>query len=157
MKRSMWSRMVRRMVSRSKLSVSDRASLWNTSRSSRGMRFSVSLVIRGPMNSCGVESYSILSHTDACARKRDVCLCDKLRDHNCECPVLRSTADVNHRSGGFQETRFADMMARFLLLNGTENILAQFRLGSAGAHAPVKVVLDLRKKAGADLAVGSQP
>src|SRR5271157_3259045 len=44
----MCSMMVRRIVSRSKLEVSERATWWKTSRSSSGMRFSVFLVILRP-------------------------------------------------------------------------------------------------------------
>jgi hypothetical protein len=54
------------MVSRSKLEVSERVNWWKNSRSSSGIRFSVSFFISGPE---GVES--ILSHRDEIASKRD--------------------------------------------------------------------------------------
>ena len=44
-------------------------------------------------------------------------------------------------------------MACFLLLNCTVKIPAQFRIAGAGAHAPVEIVVDLGKEAGADFAV----
>src|ERR1039458_4154471 len=49
------------------------------------------------------------------------------------------------------------MMARFLTLNGTENVRAEFRIARPGPQSPVKIVLHLREETGANLAVGGEP
>src|SRR5208337_2741181 len=68
----------------------------------------------------------------------------------------RSTADVDHRSGRLEESRLTDVVAGFLLLDGADNVGAQFLVAGAGAEAAIEVVLDLRKQAGANFAVGGE-
>ncbi len=48
-------------------------------------------------------------------------------------------------------------MARFLPLHNAVDVAAQLRVGFAGAHVAVEVVLHLGEEAGADLAVGGEP
>ena len=62
-------------------------------------------------------------------------------------------ADMHHRPRRFQESRLADVMPGLFPLHGTHNIGAEFLVAGAGPQAPVKIVLHLRKKAGANLAV----
>src|SRR6185437_13851161 len=72
-------------------------------------------------------------------------------------PILRSAADVNHRSRRLQEARLADMMPRLLALNGTKYVSVQLLVVRARSHASIQVVFHLRKQTSAYLAVGSQP
>ena len=68
----------------------------------------------------------------------------------------KSAADVDHRPRRFQESRLTDVVAGFLPLDGLDNVGAQFLFAGAGAEAAVEVVLDLRKEARANLAVGGE-
>src|SRR4051795_8205245 len=67
------------------------------------------------------------------------------------------SADVNHRSRRLHEFRLTDVVTRFFLLNCTEDILAQFLVTCAGAHASIEVVLHLGKEAGTDFSVRREP
>jgi hypothetical protein len=50
----------------------------------------------------------------------------------------------------------ADVVARFFSLHGPVDVSAEFGVTFAGAHVAIEIVLHLRKKAGADLAVGGE-
>src|SRR6202042_2840764 len=63
------------------------------------------------------------------------------------------SADVDHGAGGLEESGLADVMAGFLSLHNLVDVAAQFRIGFAGAHVAVEVMLELREQAGANLAV----
>ena len=47
-------------------------------------------------------------------------------------------------------------MAGFFLIDGGDDVVGEFGVGLAGAHAAVEVVLDLREEASADFAVGGE-
>ncbi len=68
----------------------------------------------------------------------------------------RLTANMNHRPGGLQESGLADVVACFLAVNSADDVGTQFVVAGAGAETAVKVVLHLRKEAGANLAVGGK-
>src|ERR1035441_3761735 len=48
-------------------------------------------------------------------------------------------------------------MAGFLILYCTENVVAQFGIAGSGPESPIEVMFDLRKEAGANLAIGGEP
>jgi len=60
---------------------------------------------------------------------------------------------VDHRARGLEEAWFADVVARFLLLNDTVDVSAQLLIGSACAKTSVKVMLALREETGANFSV----
>jgi hypothetical protein len=58
---------------------------------------------------------------------------------------LPSSSDVHHRAGWLEEAGFTDMVARFLLLYRTEDVLAEFPIAGPCAHAPIEIVFHLRE------------
>src|SRR4051794_19157820 len=110
------------------------------------MRFTVSFVMREGMSPQGPATTLTQLGT---ARKSKFADCDQLEcagnfRYRSRSPA--SPADVHHRSRRLHELRLAYVMPRFLLLNCTEDVLAQFRVVRSGAHAAVEVVLDLGKE-----------
>ncbi len=63
---------------------------------------------------------------------------------------------MHHGAGGLEELGFADVMAGLFLLDGADDVLAEFGVCGAGFHAGVEIVLGLREEAGADFAVGGE-
>jgi len=148
--RSICSRMVRKMVSRSKLEVSERASWWKTSRSASGMRPSVSFVISCPGGSRQNNSATQAGNKNRVAAyaRNLACACSLRQDL-----LLRSAPNVHHRPRRFQEFRFSDVMACFFPFDGTQNIAAQFLVVRPGPQSSIKIMLYLRKQARPNLAV----
>lgn len=68
----------------------------------------------------------------------------------------RLSANVDHGTGGLEETWLADVVAGFFHMNGTDDVGAEFLVACASAKAAVEIVLHLRKEAGANFAVGSE-
>ena len=52
-------------------------------------------------------------------------------------------ADMHHGPRRLQESRFSDVMARFLSLNYTVYVCAEFRVGFTGPHSAIKAVFHL--------------
>ena len=63
---------------------------------------------------------------------------------------------MDHGARGFEKAGLADVMAGFFLFYGTDDEFLQILVGGAAAHFTKQVVLDIRKEAGADLAVGGE-
>jgi hypothetical protein len=63
---------------------------------------------------------------------------------------------MDHGARGFEEAGLADVVARFLLLYGSQDEFAQLFVGGAAAHFSAEIVFEIRKEAGADLAVGGE-
>ena len=71
--------------------------------------------------------------------------------------AIPSSADMYHRPRRLKELRLANVVPRFLLFNGTQNVRAQFLVVRSSPHPSVEVVLHLRKQACPDLPVRGQP
>jgi hypothetical protein len=65
----------------------------------------------------------------------------------------KSTANMHHRSRGFQKSRFSDMVARFLAFDRCNNVFAKLGIARSAPQPSIKIVLDLAEKAGPDLAI----
>jgi len=66
------------------------------------------------------------------------------------------SADVDHVARGLQESGFANVVARLLVLDSVFNERGQVGVIAATAEDPVKIVVGLGEEAGADLAVGRE-
>src|SRR5689334_15347721 len=68
--------------------------------------------------------------------------------------MVGSPADMNHAARRLNESRLANMMARLFLLHHGANDAEQFIIGRAALHRAIKIMIQKRKQAGANLAVG---
>src|SRR5579859_123503 len=76
-----------------------------------------------------------------------------IRKMDLHCSQECLTADMDHRPGRFEESRFADVVPGFFLDYGLNDKVAEIFVGGALAHFAVEVVFDVGEEAGADFAV----
>src|SRR5450631_277587 len=72
-------------------------------------------------------------------------------------PPIRSAPNVDHGSRRIEEVRLSNVVPRFLLLDGTHDVGAQFLVVRTCAQTSIEVMFNLREQAGANLAVRCKP
>src|SRR5271170_6153684 len=95
------------------------------------------------------------SATNGSGQKPKLVTCHEWREAP-SAPSGQLAADVNHAARGLEEVRFADVVSRFLQSHRALDECGQLIVAASALHHAVEVVIELRKQASADFAVGSK-
>jgi len=81
---------------------------------------------------------------------------NKQSKNESEKKVRRSAADMDHGAGGFEESRFADVVTRLFGVNGVDDEATELVIGGVFPGEAVEVVFPVGEQACADFAVGGE-